>query len=488
MKADIGFIGLAVMGENLALNMERNGFTVAVHNKTTAVLDAFLAGRGRGLKFVRAESLRELVEAVAAPRKIMMMIKAGPPVDSVIEQLLPFLEKGDTIIDGGNSNWADTARRVDYLASRGMHFVGTGVSGGEEGALNGPSIMPGGDEAAWSGLKPIFQAIAAKAPDGSPCCEWIGPGGAGHFVKMVHNGIEYGDMQIISEIYWIMKESLALTYDEMADVFASWNRGKLESYLVEITSEILAFRDADGSPLVEKILDAAGQKGTGKWTGMAALDEGVPLTLIVESVFARALSAQKDDRVRASEILADSRSRHAATLAPTGDRTGVLADLESALYAAKIVSYAQGFELIRAASDANEWKLDLASIAKIWRGGCIIRSAFLDRIAAAFESDPSIPNLALSGDFAKALAADQAGWRRVVSDAVSRALPVPALSSALSWFDGYRSARLPANLLQAQRDYFGAHTYERTDRPRGEFFHTDWTGHGGNTTSRTYTV
>ncbi len=528
MKADIGFIGLAVMGENLALNMERNGFTVAVYNKTTAVLDAFLAGRGRGLKFVRAETPKELVEAVAKPRKIMMMIKAGPPVDSVIEQLLPFLEAGDTIIDGGNSNWSDTARRVEYLASRGMRFVGTGVSGGEEGALNGPSIMPGGDGAAWDGLKPVFRAIAAKADDGSPCCEWIGPGGSGHFVKMVHNGIEYGDMQIISEIYWIMKEALGLSYDGMADVFDSWNKGKLGSYLVEITAEILRFRDADGSPLLERILDAAGQKGTGKWTGMAALDEGVPLTLIVESVFARALSARKDDRVRASGILggaggtgnaADSAggstpSCGAADSAVIGagdaangagdvangagdtassklsgpDLEWALADLESALYAAKIVSYAQGFELIRAASEANDWKLDLASIARIWRGGCIIRSVFLDRIASAFEADPSIPNLALSTDFARALAADQAGWRRVVADAVTRALPVPALSSALAWFDGYRSERLPANLLQAQRDYFGAHTYERTDRPRGEFFHTDWTGHGGATTSRTYSV
>ncbi len=485
VKADIGFIGLAVMGENLALNMERNGFTVAVHNKTTSVMDSFLAGRGKGKKFMRSETLQELVANVERPRTIMMMIKAGPAVDSVVNQLIPFLNKGDVIIDGGNSNWQDTARRVRELTEHGIEYVGTGVSGGEEGALNGPSIMPGGSDAAWKHIKPIFSSIAAKASDGSPCVTWIGSGGSGHFVKMVHNGIEYGDMQLISEIYWIMKEGLGLSYEEMEEVFRGWNQGRLGSYLIEITADILAYRDADGSPLAEKILDAAGQKGTGKWTGIAALEEGVPLTLIVESVFARALSAKKEDRVRASALLS-TQARKPSSVFSGKSTAALIAKLEKALYSAKVASYAQGFELMKAASDQNEWKLDLASIARIWRGGCIIRSVFLDRIAQAFEGNPSLANLVIAPEFAGDLVADQSDWRDITALAIQAGLPIPALSSALSWFDGYRCASLPANLLQAQRDYFGAHTYERTDRPRGEFFHTDWTGHGGDTTSRTY--
>ncbi|HHU37377.1 MAG TPA: decarboxylating NADP(+)-dependent phosphogluconate dehydrogenase [Treponema sp.] len=482
MKADIGFIGLAVMGENLVLNMERNGYTVSVHNRTTSVLDSFLSGRGKDKNLVRAETLAQLAESLESPRKIMMMIKAGPAVDSLIESLLPHLEAGDILIDGGNSNYKDTARRVEELGTLGIHFVGSGVSGGEEGALNGPSIMPGGAKEAWPLIKDIFLKIAAKAPDGKPCCSWMGPGGAGHFVKMVHNGIEYGDMQLVSEIYWILQELMRFSPQEMHTIFAEWNKGKLDSYLIDITAQILAFQDTDGTPLIGKILDAAGQKGTGKWTGIAALNEGVPLTLIVESVFARALSSMKEDRVAAHGVFGPPLRNY------TGDKKETLAALHDALYAAKIVSYAQGFELLRSASESNEWNLDYAEIAKIWRGGCIIRSVFLDSIAAAFSAEPTLANLVVSKVFSKELKAADSAWRTIVSLAIENALPVPALSAALSWFDGYRSDRLPANLLQAQRDYFGAHTYERIDSPRGEFFHTDWTGHGGSTTSRTYSV
>ncbi len=482
MGADIGFIGLAVMGENLVLNMERNGYTVAVHNRTTSVLDAFLEGRGRSKNLIRAETPADLAAALARPRKIMMMIKAGPAVDSLVSSLLPHLEEGDILIDGGNSNWEDTARRVEALSKKGIRFVGTGVSGGEEGALNGPSIMPGGSEEAWPEIRDIFRAIAAKAPDGKPCCSWMGPGGAGHFVKMVHNGIEYGDMQLVSEVYWVLQELLGLSADKMQSLFSRWNTGKLDSYLIGITADILAYREPDGTPLLDRILDTAGQKGTGKWTGIAALTEGTPLTLIVESVFARALSAQKENRVAAHAVFGPPRRSF------SGNTEETISDLHDALYAAKIVSYAQGFELMRSASESNHWNLDFAEIARIWRGGCIIRSAFLDSIASAFTAQKDLANLVVSDQFSRELAAADASWRRIVSLAVENALPVPALSSALSWFDGYRSDRLPANLLQAQRDYFGAHTYERTDSPRGEFFHTDWTGHGGSTTSRTYSV
>ncbi len=482
MKADIGFIGLAVMGENLVLNMERNGYTVAVFNRATAVLDNFVGGRGKGKKFIRAGTLQELVASLERPRKVMMMIKAGEAVDMVIEQLLEHLQEGDIIIDGGNSNYEDSIRRMRYLEAKGLLFIGSGISGGEEGALNGPSIMPGGSEGAWKEVKDIFRTIAAKAPDGEPCCSWIGADGSGHYVKMVHNGIEYGDMQIVSEIYWIMKELLGMSYEEMHTVFAEWNKGKLDSYLINITTDILAHKDSDGCPLAERILDAAGQKGTGKWTGIAALSEGSPLTLIVESVFARSLSSQKDERLAASAVFGKPVRQFA------GNREAMLKALHDALYASKIVSYAQGFDLLRRASETNGWQLDFAAIARLWRGGCIIRSAFLDKIAGAFAENPALTNLVLSPYFAGELKAAEAGWRTAITAAISQALPVPALASALSWFDGFRSERLPANLIQAQRDYFGAHTYERTDKPRGEFFHTDWTGSGGSTTSRTYTV
>ncbi len=488
MKADIGFIGLAVMGENLVLNMERNGFTVAVHNKTTATLDRFIEGRGKGKRFIRAETLGDLVQSLETPRKVMMMIKAGAAVDQVIGNLVPLLSPGDTIIDGGNSNFNDTERRTAELAEKGILFVGSGISGGEEGALNGPSLMPGGAAAAWPALRDIFTAISAKAPDGAPCCAWMGSGGAGHFVKMVHNGIEYGDMQIVSEIYWIMKERLGLSHDRMSAVFAEWNRGRLDSYLIGITAEILAKKDTDGAPLVERILDAAGQKGTGKWTGIAALDEGTPLTLIVESVFARCLSAQKDTRLEAARLFPVRADSGPGGRMGAAEAEAWIPRLRDALYAAKIVSYAQGFELLRLASATHGWNLDFASIARIWRGGCIIRSVFLDRIAESFSAKPDLLNLALSPYFSGELKEAEEGWRETVGMAVSSALPVPALASALSWFDGFRSAALPANLLQAQRDYFGAHTYERTDRPRGEAFHTDWTGHGGSTTSSTYSI
>lgn len=485
MHADIGFIGLAVMGENLVLNMERNGYTVAVHNRSTDVLDSFISGRGAGKNLIRCATMTELAAVLKPPRTVMLMIKAGAAVDQVIAQLTEHLSPGDIIIDGGNSNWEDSVRRTAELEKRGFRFIGSGVSGGEEGALNGPSIMPGGSADAWPVIKPIFTTIAAKAPDTSPCCEWMGPDGAGHFVKMVHNGIEYGDMQIVSEAFWIMKELLGLPYERMQAVFAEWNKGKLDSYLISITADILNYRESDGTPLVERILDTAGQKGTGKWTGISALTEGVPLTLIVESVFVRSLSAAKDLRQAAAALYGAPAGT--GTSAP-GDEATLIHDLHNAVYAAKIVSYAQGFDLLRQASRGRGWNLDLSSIARIWRGGCIIRSAFLDKIADAYTNDPDLANLALSPYFAGELKACEAGWRRVVTAAVSAGLPAPALTSALTWFDGFRSERLPANLLQAQRDYFGAHTYERTDRPRGDFFHTDWTGSGGNTTSRSYTV
>lgn len=483
MKADIGLIGLAVMGENLVLNMESKGFAVAVYNRTTAKVDDFIAGRGAGKKILGVHSLAELADSLSAPRKVMIMVKAGKAVDDTIDQLLLHLDKGDIIIDGGNSNYQDTMRRHKDLLAKGYLFVGSGVSGGEEGALNGPSMMPGGSFEAWPHIRPIFQAIAAKVEDGSPCCDWVGSDGAGHFVKMVHNGIEYGDMQLITEVYQIMHERLGMTEDEMGDVFAEWNKGDLDSYLVEITRDILRYKDEDGSPLVGKILDTAGQKGTGKWAGIAALDFGVPLTLIGESVFARCLSAVKDDRVVASKILMGPRTAPFA-----GDKKAFVADLGAALYAAKVVSYAQGFLLMAEAAKEYGWSLDFGSIALMWRGGCIIRSAFLGKIKEAFDTDKSLRNLMLAPYFADKLAASQTSWRKVAAECAASGIPAPALYSALSYYDGMRTARLPANLLQAQRDYFGAHTYERTDRPRGEFFHTNWTGHGGNTSASTYTV
>jgi 6-phosphogluconate dehydrogenase len=477
-RADIGLIGLAVMGQNLVLNMADHGFDVAVFNRTTAKVDEFLAGPAAGTSVTGAHSLEELVSALEAPRRVMLMVKAGDAVDSTIAQLLPLLEPGDVVIDGGNSNFEDSIRRTRELEARGLLFIGTGISGGEEGARHGPSIMPGGSAAAWPLVRDIFQSIAAKVDDGVPCCDWVGADGAGHYVKMVHNGIEYGDMQVIAEAYALMRAT-GLTYEELHATFAAWNEGKLDSYLIEISRDIMAFRDEDGEPLVERILDTAGQKGTGKWTAISSLDLGQPVTLVAEAVYARMLSALKDERVAAAKLLVSDRL-------PPPDVS--VDDVRDALYAAKIVSYAQGFMLFRAAAAEYGWQLDHGSIALMWRNGCIIRSAFLGRIRGAFDRDPGLPNLLLDDYFRSELAAAEPGWRRAVAAAVRSGVPVPAYSSALAFYDGYRSERLPANLIQAQRDYFGAHTYERTDRARGQFFHTNWTGHGGEVTSGTYTA
>jgi 6-phosphogluconate dehydrogenase len=480
--ADIGLIGLAVMGENLVLNMESHGFTVAVFNRTTAKVDEFIAGRGKGKKFVGCHSPKELVAAVKRPRKVMMLVKAGKPVDEVIAEVAPLLEKGDILIDGGNSHFPDTIRRTKALEEKGFLYIGTGVSGGEEGALKGPSIMPGGSPAAWPHIKPIFQSIAARVADGTPCCDWVGSDGAGHFVKMVHNGIEYGDMQLICESYQIMKELLGMSADEMHEVFKRWNQGDLDSYLIEVTRDVLAYKDADGKPLVDNILDTAGQKGTGKWTSVTALDLGIPLTLISEAVYARCLSAAKEERVEASQILRGPTPKF------TGDRAAFLDDLSRALYASKIVSYAQGYALMESAAGEFKWSLNYGGIALLWRGGCIIRSAFLGRIKEAFDKNPRLKNLLLDPFFRDHIDASQAAWRRVVAAAVSNGIWIPAHATALNYFDGYRNARLPANLLQAQRDFFGAHMYERVDQPRGKFFHTNWTGRGGTTSSSAYVV
>jgi 6-phosphogluconate dehydrogenase len=466
--ADIGLIGLAVMGENLVLNMESRGFSVAVYNRTLDKLDRFLSGRAKGKKISGCRSIEALCRQLTKPRKVMLMVKAGKPVDDFIEQILPFLEAGDIVIDGGNSHFLDTSRRASYLAAKEILFVGTGVSGGEEGALKGPAIMPGGAFAAWEHVRPVFQAIAAKADDGVPCCQWIGDGGAGHFVKMVHNGIEYGDMQLICEAYHIMRELLKMKADEMRDVFAEWNEGNLESYLIEITRDILAKKDEDGTPLVDKLLDTAGQKGTGQWTAITALERGVPLTLIAEAVFARNLSAMKAARIEASKILKGPKP-----VLPKNKKT-FIRSLAQSLYAAKIISYAQGFALMKTASEYYKWNLAYGNVAMIWRGGCIIRSKFLNNIQQAYEKDPGLANLILDPYFREQIAAAQKGWRAVVSQALINGVPVPAMTSALTYYDGFRSERLPANLLQAQRDYFGAHTYERIDRPRGEFFHSVW--------------
>ncbi len=478
--ADIGLIGLAVMGENLVLNMANHGFSVAVYNRTTSKVDDFIAGRAAGKSIIGVHSVEQLCSSLNRPRRVMIMVKAGAVVEQVIESLLPFLEPGDVVIDGGNSEFPDSTRRTDALAQKGILFIGTGVSGGEEGALLGPSIMPGGNPDAWPSVKPIFQAIAATTEKGEPCCDWVGKGGAGHFVKMVHNGIEYGDMQMICETYQMMKDGLGMSNDEMHEVFARWNQGVLDSYLIEITRDILAYRDEDGNATLDLILDKAGQKGTGKWTAISALDAGQPLTLIGEAVFARCLSALKDERVAASRVLAGPDAKY------TGDRNALVNDLEQALYASKIVSYAQGFQLMRAVSDEKDWELDYGAIALMWRGGCIVRSAFLGNIRDAFDKDRNITNLLLDPFFVKAMENAQDSWRRVVAAAATLAIPMPATSAALAYYDGYRTERLPANLLQAQRDYFGAHTYERVDKPRGEFFHSNWTGRGGTTSSTTY--
>ncbi len=485
MKAvsDIGLVGLAVMGENLALNMESKGFHVSVYNRTVEKVDHFMEGRGKGLNFYGAHSLEDFIASLKSPRKVFLMVKAGKPVDDFIEKLIPLLDEGDIIIDGGNTHFPDTARRTEYVESKGLLYIGTGVSGGEEGALKGPSMMPGGSPAAWPFVKPIFQGISAKVADGTPCCDWVGQGGAGHFVKMVHNGIEYGDIQLICECYQIMKDFLGMTNEEMHETFAEWNRGDLDSYLIEITRDILAKKDEEGRYVLDYILDTAGQKGTGKWTAISALDLGEPLTLISESVYARCLSALKEERTEASKILEGPKP-----VRFTGDRKAFLEDLRKALFASKVVSYAQGYSLMRAAAKEYGWDLNYGGIALLWRGGCIIRSVFLGKIKEAFDKNPALANILLDPYFKEKLFDAQQGWRNVVTQAVVNGVPAPCMTAALEYYDGYRTERLPANMLQAQRDYFGAHTYERTDRPRGEFFHTNWTGHGGDTVSGTYTV
>ena len=478
--ADIGLVGLAVMGQNLVLNMNDHGYTVAVYNRTVSKVDAFLEGNAKGTNVIGTHSVEELASVLKRPRRVMLMVKAGPAVDAFIEQLLPHLEPGDIIIDGGNSNYNDSIRRTEYVESKGLLYIGTGVSGGEEGARYGPSIMPGGSPEAWPHVKPIFQDIAAKVDDGVPCCDWVGENGAGHFIKMVHNGIEYGDMQIISEAYQVMKEALGMSNEAMSEVFGTWNEGKLDSYLIEITRDILAYKDEQGEATIDKILDTAGQKGTGKWTAVSALEMGIPLTLIGEAVFARFLSALKDDRVAASAVL------NGPAAVYDGDKAAFVKDLHDAVYAAKIMSYAQGYMLMRAAANEYDWNLNYGGIALMWRGGCIIRSVFLGKIKEAFDDDPALSNLLLAPYFEQEVETAQAAWRRVVAAAATLGLPTPALSSALAFYDGYRRARVSANMIQAQRDYFGAHTYERTDRPRGEFFHTNWTGVGGDVTAGTY--
>ena len=481
-QCDIGLIGLAVMGENLVLNMESKGYTVAVYNRTVEKVDKFMQGRGAGKNFVGCKSIEEFVGALQRPRKVMLLVKAGQPVDDFIEVLLPYLEKGDIIIDGGNSHFPDTMRRTDYVEKKGLLYIGTGVSGGEEGALKGPSMMPGGSPDAWTHVKDIFQSVCAKTPEGEPCCDWVGEDGAGHFVKMVHNGIEYGDMQMICEIYDLMKRGLGMSNEEMHETFTAWNQSELDSYLIEITRDILGYKDEEGNAVIDLILDTAGQKGTGKWTAIEALDQGQPLTLIGEAVFARCLSSLKEERVEASKLL----KGHVDSF--SGDKKAFLEDMKQALYASKIVSYAQGYQLMRAAATEYNWNLNYGGIALMWRGGCIIRSVFLGKIKEAFDRKPDLVNLLLDDFFQKAVTDSQQAWRNVVSSAVALGIPVPAISTALAYFDGYRTDRLPANLLQAQRDYFGAHTYERVDKPRGEYFHTNWTGRGGTTAASTYVV
>jgi 6-phosphogluconate dehydrogenase len=481
-KADIALIGLAVMGQNLILNMNDHGFTVVAYNRTVSKVDDFLNNEAKGTKVLGAHSIQEMVAQLKKPRRVMMLVKAGKAVDEFIEQLLPHLEAGDIIIDGGNSLFEDTIRRTKYVESKGLLYIGTGVSGGEEGARRGPSIMPGGSPAAWPHVKPIFQAVSAKVENNAPCCDWVGEGGAGHYVKMTHNGIEYGDMQLICEAYNLMKTGLGMTADQMHEIFAEWNKGELDSYLIEITRDILAYKDADGSPLVDKILDTAGQKGTGKWTVISSQDLGIPITLMAEAVYARCVSAMKEERIAAAKKLKGPK--------PTikGDHKKFIESIRQALYASKIVSYAQGYMLMRAAAAEYKWNLNYGGIALMWRGGCIIRSAFLGKIKEAFDKNPKLSNLMLDPFFRKAIKDCQRSWRSVVAMAAKKGIPVPAFSTALAFYDAYRSERLPANLLQAQRDYFGAHTYERVDKPRGEFSHTNWTGKGGTTASSTYTV
>ncbi|MSU32354.1 MAG: decarboxylating NADP(+)-dependent phosphogluconate dehydrogenase [Pedosphaera sp.] len=482
---DIALIGLAVMGQNLILNMNDHGFNVVAYNRTTAKVDEFLANEAKGTRVQGAHSIEEMVSKLKTPRRVMMLVKAGQAVDDFIEQLIPHLSAGDIIIDGGNSLYGDTERRVKYCESKGLLFIGTGVSGGEEGARRGPSIMPGGSFKAWDAVKDIFQGVSAKVDNGVPCCDWVGYGGAGHYVKMIHNGIEYGDMQLICEAYNIMKSGLGMSADEMHEVFAEWNQGELDSFLVEITRDILGFKDVDGSPLVDRILDTAGQKGTGKWTVIDSANLAQPVSLIAEAVFSRCVSSMKDERVKAARKLKGPNPLMAVAKNPTAKKA-FIADIKSALYASKIVSYSQGYMLLRTAAVEYKWKLNYGGIALMWRGGCIIRSRFLGKIKEAYDTNPKLANLLLDDYFRGEIKNSQKGWRNVVAAAARKGIPVPAFSTALAFFDQYRSASLPANLLQAQRDYFGAHTYERTDKPRGEFFHTNWTGRGGNVSSSTY--
>ena len=485
---DIAVIGLAVMGQNLILNMNDHGFTVVAYNRTTSKVDDFLANEAKGTNVIGAHSIPELISKLNRPRRVMLMVKAGKPVDEFIETLLPHLETGDIVIDGGNSLFDDTNRRVKLLESKGFQYIGTGVSGGEEGARHGPSIMPGGSHSAWPSVKPIFQGISAKVDGGTPCCDWVGEGGAGHYVKMVHNGIEYGDMQLICEAYNIMKNGVGMSADEMHEVLKEWNTGDLDSYLIEISRDILAKKDEDGSPLVDKILDTAGQKGTGKWTVINSQDLGIPIMLMAEAVYSRCVSALKDERVKAAKKLKGPRPFLTSIAANPERKKQFIADIRDALYCSKIVSYAQGYMLMRAAAKEYGWNLNYGGIALMWRGGCIIRSAFLGKIKEAYDKNPKLANLMLDDFFRAEIKRCQKGWRKVVSTAALRGIPVPAFSTALAFYDQYRSAVLPANLLQAQRDYFGAHTYERLDKPRGEFFHTNWTGRGGNISSSTYNV
>jgi 6-phosphogluconate dehydrogenase len=480
-NCDIGLIGLAVMGQNLVLNMNDHGYKVAVFNRTVSKVDDFLADEAKGTQVVGAHSIEEMCGLLKTPRRVMIMVKAGEVVDHTIEQVLPYLEKGDILIDGGNSLYTDSTRRTRDLAAKGILFIGTGVSGGEEGARFGPSIMPGGNKEAWPHVKEIFQAIAAKVEDGTPCCDWVGEDGAGHYVKMVHNGIEYGDMQLIGEAYQLLKDGLGLTADELAAIFAEWNKGELDSFLIDISATIFAKKDDDGKPMVDKILDAAGQKGTGKWTAISALDLGQPVTLIGESVFARCLSALKDERVKAAKVLKGPRKRKKLE-----GQKEFIEEVRLALYCSKMVSYAQGYMLLRAAEKDQGWNLNMGGVALMWRGGCIIRSIFLGDIKAAFDRDSKLQNLLLDRFFSTAMNKYQASWRRAIIHGIRIGVPLPAFATALAFYDGYRTARLPANLLQAQRDFFGAHTYERVDKPRGEFFHTNWTGRGGRVSSSTY--
>lgn len=479
-QADIGLIGLAVMGQNLAMNMNDHGFTVAVFNRTISKVDEFMQGAAKGSKIIPTHSLEEFIQSLKRPRRILLMVKAGDPVDEFIDLCLPHLEKGDIIIDGGNSLFTDTNRRVESLKKKGIIFIGAGISGGEEGARHGPSIMPGGNPEGWPHLKDIFQGIAAKADNKEPCCDWVGDEGAGHYVKMVHNGIEYGDMQLICEAYSLLKNGLGLDEPKMSKIFSEWNKSELNSYLIEITSHIFSFKDTDGKPLVEKILDVAGQKGTGKWTVINALDLGMPLTLISEAVFARCLSSLKEERGQASKLLDGPKPQF------NGNQEEFIEQIRQALYASKIISYAQGFMLMRQAADEYHWKLNYGGVALMWRGGCIIRSRFLGKIKEAFDKNSNLKNLLLDQFFIDELKKVQKGWRKVIANAAEMGIPIPCFSTALAFYDGYRSENLPANLLQAQRDYFGAHTYERKDKPRGQFFHTNWTGTGGNVSSSTY--